>query len=227
MLSVRPPISLPQTTVSPAILDELLGEISSLASVYHKPAATFVGKGRLGAEEMAKRAAECVCVFPHSRLTQQARRQLISRTSIADRCSRPASRKSARLRCGRRDSGHVRLVNLGHLTRRHLLSSHRFGCKIHQPTRRAHGPLQQRKYGRTCCAAGRTCGNGLPGAFYAKRPDTCTSTDSERDEKGWCRGGSTRSIMTCMKLLSSRQICVHEPSGYRSLAMTGPGRGPG
>ncbi|RSH89434.1 beta-adaptin [Saitozyma podzolica] len=58
VLSVRPPISLPQTTVAPAILEELLGEISSLASVYHKPAATFIGKGRLGAEEMAKRTVE-------------------------------------------------------------------------------------------------------------------------------------------------------------------------
>ncbi|KAK4686995.1 AP-1 complex subunit beta-1, partial [Tremellales sp. Uapishka_1] len=58
VLSVRPPISLPQTTVSPAILEELIGEISSLSSVYHKPAATFIGKGRLGAEEMAKRAQE-------------------------------------------------------------------------------------------------------------------------------------------------------------------------
>lgn len=60
VLSVRPPISLPQTTVPPAILDELISEISSLASVYHKPAATFIGKGRLGAEEMAKRNVEYV-----------------------------------------------------------------------------------------------------------------------------------------------------------------------
>jgi hypothetical protein len=58
VLSVRPPISLPQTTVAPAILEELISEISSLASVYHKPAATFIGKGRLGADEMAKRAVE-------------------------------------------------------------------------------------------------------------------------------------------------------------------------
>ncbi|ORY27362.1 putative clathrin binding protein [Naematelia encephala] len=58
VLSVRPPISLPQTTVVPAILEELLGEISSLASVYHKPAATFIGKGRLGAEEMQRRAVD-------------------------------------------------------------------------------------------------------------------------------------------------------------------------
>ena len=58
VLSVRPPISLPQTTVPPAILEELLGEISSLASVYHKPAATFVGRGRLGADEINKAAVE-------------------------------------------------------------------------------------------------------------------------------------------------------------------------
>lgn len=60
VLSVRPPISLPQTTVPPAILEELVGEISTLASVYHKPAATFIGKGRLGADEMHKKSLEYV-----------------------------------------------------------------------------------------------------------------------------------------------------------------------
>ncbi|OWZ54857.1 clathrin binding protein [Cryptococcus neoformans 125.91] len=58
VLSVRPPISLPQTTVSPAILEELIGEIATLASVYHKPAATFIGKGRLGADEMHKKSLD-------------------------------------------------------------------------------------------------------------------------------------------------------------------------
>ncbi|KAJ3476998.1 hypothetical protein NLI96_g10766 [Meripilus lineatus] len=37
VLAHRPPITLPRTTVSPALLEELLGEIGSLASVYHKP----------------------------------------------------------------------------------------------------------------------------------------------------------------------------------------------
>ncbi|KAG8863439.1 beta-adaptin [Serendipita sp. 405] len=50
----RPPISLPRTTVSPAVLEELIGEIGSLASVYHKPAETFVGKGRMGADSMRR-----------------------------------------------------------------------------------------------------------------------------------------------------------------------------
>jgi len=58
VLAHRPPISLPQTTVSPALLEELLGEISSLASVYHKPSETFVGRGRIGADVMQRKGAE-------------------------------------------------------------------------------------------------------------------------------------------------------------------------
>ncbi|KAG1774766.1 adaptin N terminal region-domain-containing protein [Suillus placidus] len=54
VLAHRPPISIPRTTVSPALLEELLGEISSLASVYHKPAQTFVGHGRVGADSVHK-----------------------------------------------------------------------------------------------------------------------------------------------------------------------------
>ncbi|KAJ7802428.1 adaptin N terminal region-domain-containing protein [Mycena olivaceomarginata] len=40
VLAHRPPISIPRTTVAPGLLEELLGEISSLASVYHKPEET-------------------------------------------------------------------------------------------------------------------------------------------------------------------------------------------
>ncbi|CAK5273004.1 unnamed protein product [Mycena citricolor] len=54
VLSQRPPISIPQTTVAPALLEQLLGEISSLASVYHKPEETFVGRGRVGADSLQK-----------------------------------------------------------------------------------------------------------------------------------------------------------------------------
>lgn len=56
ILSHRPPISLARTTVSAALLEELLGEVSSLASVYHKPPETFIGKGRFGADTMQKLA---------------------------------------------------------------------------------------------------------------------------------------------------------------------------
>ncbi|KAF8217922.1 clathrin binding protein [Mycena galopus ATCC 62051] len=52
VLAHRPPISIPRTTVAPALLEELLGEISSLASVYHKPEETFIGRGRVGADSV-------------------------------------------------------------------------------------------------------------------------------------------------------------------------------
>ena len=60
VLAHRPPISLPRTTVAPALLNELLGEISNLASVYHKPAETFVGQGRVGADSMQRKGTEYV-----------------------------------------------------------------------------------------------------------------------------------------------------------------------
>jgi len=40
--------------VAPALLEELLGEIGSLASAYHKPAQTFIGHGRVGADSVRK-----------------------------------------------------------------------------------------------------------------------------------------------------------------------------
>jgi AP-1 complex subunit beta-1 len=58
VLAHRPPISLARTTVSPALLEELLGEISTLASVYHKPAKTFIGRGRVGADSVRRQAAD-------------------------------------------------------------------------------------------------------------------------------------------------------------------------
>ncbi|KAG8908255.1 beta-adaptin [Tulasnella sp. 403] len=54
VLAMRPPISPPRITVSPAVLEELLGEIGTLASVYHKPAETFVGRGRMGADALRR-----------------------------------------------------------------------------------------------------------------------------------------------------------------------------
>lgn len=55
ILAHRPPISIPRTNVSSALLDELISEMPSLASVYHKPAGTFIGLGRIGADSMQKR----------------------------------------------------------------------------------------------------------------------------------------------------------------------------
>jgi len=56
VLAHRPPISLPQTTVPQMVLEELLGDIGSLASVYHKPAQTFLGTGRVGTESLQRTA---------------------------------------------------------------------------------------------------------------------------------------------------------------------------
>jgi len=54
VLASRPPIALPQLTVSPAVLEELMLEFSTLASVYHKPSKTFIGSGRLGASDLGE-----------------------------------------------------------------------------------------------------------------------------------------------------------------------------
>ena len=40
--------------MAPGLLEELLGEIGTLASVYHKPAETFIGRGRIGADAVRK-----------------------------------------------------------------------------------------------------------------------------------------------------------------------------
>ncbi|VDC04853.1 unnamed protein product [Peniophora sp. CBMAI 1063] len=67
VLAHRPPIELAAMTVSPALLNELISEISSLASVYHKPAETFIGAGRVGTELLKKADAE-----DNRRMTQKA-----------------------------------------------------------------------------------------------------------------------------------------------------------
>lgn len=74
VLAHRPPISLPRTTVSPALLEELLGEISSLASVYHKPSETFVGRGRIGADAIPKGVGD----LDEKQVTQKALQTVVA-----------------------------------------------------------------------------------------------------------------------------------------------------
>ena len=57
VLAQRPSISLPLSTISPALLEELTNDLSTLASVYHKPVEAFIGRGRFGADEAAKKRA--------------------------------------------------------------------------------------------------------------------------------------------------------------------------
>ncbi|KAF9047182.1 Adaptor protein complex beta subunit [Hymenopellis radicata] len=73
VLTPRPPISIPRTTVSAALLEQLLGEISSLSSVYHKPEETFVGRGRIGADAVQKKGVD-----PDDRFSTQKALQTVA-----------------------------------------------------------------------------------------------------------------------------------------------------
>ncbi|KAL4921812.1 adaptin N terminal region-domain-containing protein [Aspergillus aurantiobrunneus] len=58
VLSKKPPIVTTIHSLPPALLEQLLTEISSLASVYHMPPEQFVGQGRFGADAVQKAAIE-------------------------------------------------------------------------------------------------------------------------------------------------------------------------
>ncbi|KAI9787615.1 MAG: beta-adaptin [Geoglossum umbratile] len=58
VLSDKPPITTTIQSLPPQLLEQLLNEISTLASVYHKPPETFVGQGRFGADAVQKAAIE-------------------------------------------------------------------------------------------------------------------------------------------------------------------------
>ncbi|GAA6025271.1 hypothetical protein JCM10207_009019 [Rhodosporidiobolus poonsookiae] len=53
ILASRPPITLPTTSVPPALLDDLIRELGALSAVYHKPVQAFVAGGKLGADQIA------------------------------------------------------------------------------------------------------------------------------------------------------------------------------
>jgi AP-1 complex subunit beta-1 len=58
VLAEKPPITSTIQSLSPALLDTLLGELSTLASVYHKTPESFLGQGRFGAKAMQNAAIE-------------------------------------------------------------------------------------------------------------------------------------------------------------------------
>ncbi|RIB21902.1 adaptin N terminal region-domain-containing protein [Gigaspora rosea] len=58
VLSDKPPISVQSNAISSSLLEELISNISTLASVYHKPPETFLGRGRFGADAVQRRAIE-------------------------------------------------------------------------------------------------------------------------------------------------------------------------
>lgn len=73
VLSEKPPISTTVPSLPPTLLEQLLNELSSLASVYHKPPEQFVGQGRFGADAVQRAAIEFVhptsCTFRNHMLT--------------------------------------------------------------------------------------------------------------------------------------------------------------
>ncbi|ODQ67744.1 Adaptor protein complex beta subunit [Nadsonia fulvescens var. elongata DSM 6958] len=58
VLAEKPPIVSTIEDLPKSLLNELIGELSTLASVYHRPAATFMGHGKFGADAVQKRAIE-------------------------------------------------------------------------------------------------------------------------------------------------------------------------
>lgn len=60
VLSEKPPIETTISSLPPALLEHLLSELSTLASVYHQPPEQFVGQGRFGADEVQRAAIEYV-----------------------------------------------------------------------------------------------------------------------------------------------------------------------
>lgn len=64
VLSDKPPIVTTIHSLPPALLEQLLTELSTLSSVYHKPPEQFVGQGRFGADAVQKAAIEYVLVLP-------------------------------------------------------------------------------------------------------------------------------------------------------------------
>lgn len=60
VLSEKPPIVTTISSLPPALLEHLLSELSTLASVYHQPPEQFVGQGRFGADEVQRAAIEYV-----------------------------------------------------------------------------------------------------------------------------------------------------------------------
>lgn len=58
ILSDKPAITTTMTSLPPSLLESLLTELSTLASVYHKPPETFVGQGRFGADAIQHAAIQ-------------------------------------------------------------------------------------------------------------------------------------------------------------------------
>lgn len=95
VLSEKPPITTTIQSLPPALLDQLLNEISTLASVYHEPPEQFIGQGRFGADAVQKAAIEYALLINHACLTTE----LTMRQRTTSKCARKSPGGCCRCRC--------------------------------------------------------------------------------------------------------------------------------
>lgn len=63
VLSEKPPIVTTIHSLPPTLLEQLLQELSTLSSVYHKPPEQFVGQGRFGADAVQRAAIQYASIL--------------------------------------------------------------------------------------------------------------------------------------------------------------------
>jgi AP-1 complex subunit beta-1 len=63
VLAEKPPIQTTIQSLPQGLLDQLINELSTLASVYHKPPETFIGHGKYGADAVQRAAIEYVTFY--------------------------------------------------------------------------------------------------------------------------------------------------------------------
>jgi AP-1 complex subunit beta-1 len=74
VLSEKPPIKSTIQSLPPALLDQLINEMSTLASVYHKPPETFIGQAKYGVDAVQQAAIEYVSINLNNELSNSKQR---------------------------------------------------------------------------------------------------------------------------------------------------------
>ena len=97
VLSDKPPIVTTISSLPPALLDQLLQELSTLSSVYHKPPEQFVGQGRFGADAVQRAAIEYVSAhisfYAYANAFPQGTTSKCTREPLGCGCSRRRQRR--------------------------------------------------------------------------------------------------------------------------------------
>ena len=138
VLSDKPPIVTTIHSLPPNLLDQLLGELSTLASVYHKPPEQFVGQGRFGADAVQRAAIEyvlhslCKAGYLESRLMKILGNKSKTLGRIRWRQRRQQQLLLAVLRLRKpRATSRTCWISTSMAPRRHLLRKNRaLGCQV-------------------------------------------------------------------------------------------------